>query len=343
MTKKRMSAWLVVVGCLLGVSGCTPGDKEGPIKVRMATLFGKDHHLAKKLEWISQELEKRSGDRFQCEVFPGSMMGGEKENLEDLLLGNLELMNGAGSYLYRYCPEAAVLEMPSYGWKDRVEAWKVIRAYWPKFVDVLERKGFHPVGLDIRDYWGVLYKDPITSLDSIKKAKFRSVNADLWIQLTELYGAVPNPIPYADAYMAFKTGVSVGTLTSVTGGAAAKWHEVLKCFLDTRLVYSESFMLSSKKWLDNLPPDLKEIFLAVCEESEIFNLDSVEEQYNRNKKEMIESGLLWVDRDQLDMTDIEAKARKFRDGYMKSLGEPAYAFFQEWIAHVEGMTGRALP
>ena len=331
---------LCTLACLMG---CSQGTPDGTIKVRMATLFGKDHHLAQKLEWIAKELETRSGNRFQCEVFPGSIMGGEKENLEDLLLGNLELMNGAGSYFYRYVPEAAVLEMPLYGWKDRVEAWKTIRAYWPKFVGVSEKKGFHPVGLDIRDYWGVFYKDPVDSLEAIKGAKFRSVNADLWIRLTELYGAVPNPIPYADAYMAFKTGVSVGTLTSVTGGAAAKWHEVLKCFLDTRLVYSESLMVTSSSWLKNLPPDLREIFLSVCEESEEFNLRTVEAQYERNKQEMIDSGLMWVDRDQLDLSEIATRARAFRETYMKEQGEPAYAFYREWLSHVETTTGRPLP
>ena len=51
---------------------------------------------------------------------------------------------------------------------------------------------------------GVFCKHQIKSLDEIRNAKFRSVNAQLWIELTKLYGAIPEPMPHADAYMAFK-------------------------------------------------------------------------------------------------------------------------------------------
>ena len=175
LLRNRLSVAALLVA--FGMGACTESEH---VPVRMATLFSEEHHLGRKLEWTARELERRSQGRFRCAVFAGSVMGGEKENLEDLLLGNLELMNGAGSYYYRYVPEAAVIELPLYEWSDREEAWRVIRAYWPRFVTVAEKKGFHPVSLDIRDYWGIHYREPIDSLEAIRGAQFRSVNAELW-------------------------------------------------------------------------------------------------------------------------------------------------------------------
>jgi TRAP-type C4-dicarboxylate transport system substrate-binding protein len=337
MKKDRIGRSVAAILVAVFAGSCTESDH---VPVRMATLFGKEHHLAKKLEWTARELEQRSQGRFRCEVFPGSVMGGEKENLEDLLLGNLELMNGAGSYYYRYVPEAGVIEMPLYGWEDREEAWRVIRAYWPQFVTVSEKKGFHPVALDIRDYWGIFYREPIDSLEAIRNAQFRSVNAELWIELTKLYDAVPNPIQYADAYMAFKTGVADGTLTSVTGGTSANWHEVLKGFLETRLVLSNSFTLTSKQWLEDLPPDLREIFLEVCRDSEAFNLEQVDSQYERNRQQMLDAGVKWVSYEDLDLSTLHERARTFRDEFMQKLGPEAYEFYLAWLDHVEKETGR---
>jgi TRAP-type C4-dicarboxylate transport system substrate-binding protein len=211
--KPFVLACLILSSCLGGgaalfSSGCTEGREATdagqtpePVRVRMSVLFSKEHYLGKKLDWVSAELERRSGNRFRCEVFQGGVAGGEKENLEDLLLGNLELMAGAGSYFYHYCPELSVLELPLYKWKDREEARGVIKKYWPQFVQVASQKDFQPVGLDIRNYWGIWYKTPFTSLDDLDRAKFRSVNAELWIEVTKLYGAIPNPMPYGDAYM----------------------------------------------------------------------------------------------------------------------------------------------
>ncbi len=318
--------------------GCTDGGGDNASEtftVRMATLFGKEHHLAQKLEWMKTELEKRSGGRFQCKVFPGGTVGGEKENLEDLLSGNLEVMNGAGSYFYHFVPEASVLELPHYRWQSKKQAWETIRAYWPKFAEVSEKKGYTPIGLDIRDYWGVFYKTPVDSLAAVKNAKFRSVNADLWIKLTEVYGAVPNPIPYADAYMAFKTGVAEGSLGSVTGAVAANWHEVLKCFFDTRLVLSESLMLASTSWLKGLPEDLRTLFLEVSRESEEFNFKAVEKQYAANKQEMLDAGVKWIKREDIDMSELDAKVPAWRDEYMQAKGPEVFAFYKDWLSHVE--------
>lgn len=347
-TKTRIACRIVSIlaGCaVLGWvalgSSCTGGTSEDGVHlVRMATLFNPDHHLAKKLAWTKTELEKRSGGRFKCEVYDSSVLGGEKQNLEDLLAGNLELMNGAGSYYYNFCPETSVLELPAYGWKDREEARDALKGYWDKFIEVSKKKGFYPVALDIRDYWGIFYREPITSVEQIKNAKFRSVNAPLWTQLTTVCGAVPQQIPYAETYLAFKNGVADGSLGSVTGGASARWHEVLKGYLDARLVLSESFTLTSDKWLQALPEDLRTIFLEVCTDSEEYNLMEVKAQFEMNRKKLLDAGVEWVDYEDLDMTELSKKIRTFRDNYMREQGPEAYKFYQEWLVYVEQKTGR---
>ncbi len=337
MKYSLLSLTATVFALLLCGTSCSESDRT---QVRLATLFNDEHHLGKKLHWTAQELEKRSDGRFECHVFTGSTMGGEKENLEDLLLGNLEVMNGGGSYLWRYVPEGTVLELPLYGWQDRQEARRVIKAYWPQFTEALNSKGFHPIALDSRDYWGVYYREPIDSLDAVKNAKFRAVNADLWIEITKLYGAVPNPMPYADAYMAFKTGVSDGTTNSVAGGVGGNWHEVLKCFLDTRLVLSEGFTVTSKPWLDNLPEDLREIFLQVGIDSEDYNMEEVQRQYEVNRQKMRDAGVHFVNHEDLDLSNLQAQGMAFRDEFMKKQGPEAYQFFLDWLEHVEKETGR---
>jgi len=310
---------------------------EYPIKVRMAHLFSQEHFVGQKLDWIANELEKRSDGRFKCEVFHGATAGGEKENLEDLLLGNIELMAAAGSYFYQYCPEANISELPFYGWKDRAEALKVMRGYLPKIAEVTEKKGFYPVGLDIRDYWGVWYRTPITSLDAIKNAKFRSVNADYWIEVTKLYGAIPNPLASSDSYMAFKTGVCDGYVGALSAAVSLNFHEVLKCFVNTKFSLCITYDLTSTKWLNSLPADLREIFLEVCRESDDVNLKVSEEQLREYKEEALKAGVVIVE---VDTEALRKKALPFRDELMKKKGPEVYKFYKDWMVYLEEATGR---
>ena len=137
-----------------------------------------------------------------------------------------------------------------------------------------------------------------------------------------------------------QTGVSDGVLSSVTNATSANWHEILKCYLDTRLVLSESFTLTSKKWISSLPADLRRLVLEVCEESEDVNLQEVSKQYQLGRRKMAEAGVTFIELEQLELAELKQKAFAFRDTYMKSKGAVVYDFYQKWIKHVEEKTGR---
>ena len=104
-----MSTFLVASFVFAGAEKETAKEvPEKPIKVRLVHLFPENTSMGDKMEWVANELEKRSNGRFDCEVFPAGVAGGEKESLEDLLAGNCELANG-GSYFYMYVPEANII------------------------------------------------------------------------------------------------------------------------------------------------------------------------------------------------------------------------------------------
>jgi len=312
------------------------GSKD-VIKVRLVHLFAEDSAMGQKMDWLANDLEKSINGRFDCEVFPGAIAGGEKESLEDLLTGNAEIANG-GSYFYQYVPEANIIELPLYDWASQDQANRIIHGYWDKLTECMEKKGFFPLALDVREFFGVWTRSPIKSLKEIEGMKFRSINADYWIKITELYGAIPNPMPMGDSYMAYKTGVCDGGVGPMGPWVGVGVHEVLKCFIDTRLVLCRSLLLTSKKWIDSLPEDLRNIFKEACLESEAVNLKFLEEYQKKDREKMKEEGVTIIEYDQIDKQELEnliSRAGAFRDEYMKAKGPEVYKFYKEWIEFVE--------
>jgi TRAP-type C4-dicarboxylate transport system substrate-binding protein len=236
------------------------------------------------------------------------------------------------------------VELPLLNWKDQAEANRVIYGYWDKFVAASEEKGFYPAAIDTREFFGVWTRKPIKSLTEIEGMKFRSVNAELWIEITKLYGAVPNPMPFSEAYMAFKTGVCDGVVNPIGPGVAVGFPDVLKCFVDTKLVLSRSFMVTSTKWLDSLPEDLQKIFLDVCKESSEAQIGILEKYLKQDKQKMLDAGVTFVEYDQIDQAELQDLLRRgyiFRDAYMKKKGPEIYEFYQNWIKFIEKETGRS--
>lgn len=313
---------------------------EQPIKVRMATSYYENHHFGQKLKWIAAELEKRSKGRFECQLFFAGSAGGEKELLEDLLLGNVELMPGAGGVLYHYVPELNVGELPGYGWENSAEVRAVIRDYLERFQEIAAKKGFMPVGVDATDFTGIMYKKPFTALGDIKGEKFRAVNSEYSVELTKLFGANPVPLPYSDAYMAFKQGLVEGALIAPSIAVQPNWQEVLKAYWDLKIIHATTWTVTSKRFYDNLPGDLQEIFLTTIQEAEVVNLEQAQKVYEKAKAKMVADGVTWYDRKDLDAGNINEKLLQFRDDYMKAKGESVYQFYLEWLEYVEKTTGR---
>ena len=351
--KKKIFFTVVLIGMFLAASflfasgtkktGTKAAEKKGPITVRIAHLFPANTSMGEKMQWVADQLEKRSNGRFQCKVFAGGVAGGEKENLEDLLAGNIELMCGAGSYFYKYVPELNVEELPLYFWKSQEEANRVLRGYWPKFVKLCEAKGFYPIGLDVREFMGIWVRHPIKSLHDLRGMKFRSINSDYYIAITKMYGAIPIPMPFGDAYMAFKEGVADGAVDPIGPCVGANWQEVLKCYVDTRLILSRSLMLTSKKFIDSLPPDLRKIMLQVGKDAETEGIKILKKYDAINRKKMLDAGMTIIGYNQIDPKELEElkiKGLKFRDEYMKSKGPKVYKFYKDWIKYVEKATGR---
>jgi len=339
MKKKYLIICLALIFAVI-LFGNISAVAEKPVKVRLATSYYENHHFGQKLKWIAKELEKRSNDRFECELFFAGAIGGEKELLEDLLLGNVELMPGAGGVLYHYVPELNVGELPGYGWEDSAEVREIMRGYLHKFQEVAGKKGFMIVGIDATDFTGIMYKENFDSLADIKDKNFRAVNSEYSIELTKLFGANPVPLPYSDAYMAFKQGLVEGALIAPSIAVQPSWQEVLKAFWDLKIIHATTYTVTSKRFYDNLPTDLQKIFIDTIKDAEVVNLAQANEVYERAKAKMIADGVTWYEKDDLDRGDIDEKLLKFRDDYMKAKSKEVYDFYIEFLRYVEETTGR---
>lgn len=339
--KKSMIICLTAIFVLTLVIGVVVQADEKPIRVRMATSYYENHHFGQKMKWIAKELEERSNGRFRCELFFDGSIGGEKELLEGILLGDIDLMPGAGGVLYHYVPELNVGELPGYGWKDSAEVRKVIRGYFPQFQEVAAEKGFMLVGVDATDFTGIMYKEPFDSLSDIKNEKFRAVNSDYSVNLTKLFGAIPVPLAYSEAYIAFQQGLVEGALIAPSIAVQPNWQEVLQAYWDLKIIHATTWTVTSTKFYERLPKDLQEIFIETIQDAEIVNLEEAKKTYEQAKSKMIEDGVTWYDKGDISVDgDIDKKLFGFRDDFMKEKGKDVYDFYTKWLKYIEKTTGR---
>ena len=101
--------WILwLVSCLL--LGCHP---ESDIKVlRLAHTLDTTHPVHAALVFMAKELETRSAGRMRIKIYPGSQLGSERETIELLQLGAVDLVKTSTSPLEGFIPGMGVFGIP---------------------------------------------------------------------------------------------------------------------------------------------------------------------------------------------------------------------------------------
>ena len=113
-----------LVGLMPVVGVCHP---ESDIKVlRLAHTLDTTHPVHAALVFMAKELETRSAGRMRIKIYPGSQLGSERETIELLQLGAVDLVKTSTSPLEGFIPGMGVFGIP-YVFRGSEHFWKGAR------------------------------------------------------------------------------------------------------------------------------------------------------------------------------------------------------------------------
>lgn len=272
-------ALVVLTGCSKGSSDKavaeTKVEKVYKIKVGHEFTTESPRHLA--LEVYKKYLEEKSGGRIVVELFPAGILGKEAEMLESVKMGNLESYVGGP-----FDPQTEKLNlilMPFF-FEDQDALMRVAKSD----VGAAIRKDAEKNNLKLLAFGDAgsrqitNNKREIKSPADMKGLKIRTPGMESIIKCMETLGANPVSIPYADTYMALKTGVADGQENPLANIGDMKFYEVQKYMTFIDYQFHPEVMSMNLKFYNNLPADLQQI---VDDGAWIFT-----EEQNRLRSEM---------------------------------------------------------
>jgi C4-dicarboxylate-binding protein DctP len=124
----------------------------------------------------------------------------------------------------------------------------------------------------------------------MKGLKMRTPPIESIIKIMEALGANPVSVPFADLYMALKTGVADGQENPLVNIYTTKVYEVQKYLTIVNYQYHPLPFVVNLKWYKSLKPEYQKILKECAEEAMIYNDDLVknlsEEYYTKLEKNM---------------------------------------------------------
>jgi len=225
-------------------------------------------------ELSSEEFAKRAnaklGNKAKVVVFGSSQLGGDKEMVQKLKLGTIDMalpstVMSSESDLY------GVFEMP-YLVKDRAHMGRIEKAFfWSTLAPAAESKGLKVLAVWENGYRHITNnKHPIKIPADLQGIKLRVPEGKWRLKMFQAYGANPSPMKLSEVFTALQTGVMDGQENPLTQIHSSKFQEVQKYLSLTGHVYTPAYLTASKKKWETLPADVRKILEDTAKETQSF-------------------------------------------------------------------------
>lgn len=171
-------------------------DKPGNRTVKAAQIFT---HVASQL----------SDGEIEATFYHASQLGAEREALEGVQIGTIEMGTLSGGPVAGFFPEVMVFDIP-YLFSSNAAAWKFFDSdFITKFKDEFAKKtGVRILGITENGFRHFTDKKrPLKTPDDLKGLKVRTMQNPAHMALVQALGGDPTPIAFSELYMALQQGV----------------------------------------------------------------------------------------------------------------------------------------
>jgi C4-dicarboxylate-binding protein DctP len=256
-----------------------PASAQSPIVIKFSHVVAANTPKGAAAEKFKELAEKYTDGKVKVEVYPNSTLYKDKEELEALQLGAVQMLAPSNS---KFGPigvrEFEVFDLP-YILPDLATLRKVTEGQLgAKLLKKLEPKGM--TGLA---YWDNGFKEmtankKLITPEDYKGVKFRIQSSKVLEAQFRALGAIPQVMAFGEVYQALQTGVVDGQENTTSNVYSQKMHEVQKYMTMTNHGYIGYVVVVNKKFWDGLPADIRgQLEKSMKEATEFGNGQSAKE------------------------------------------------------------------
>lgn len=292
------------------------GGASAQTTFKMNISVPKDSHYGVAVDTFAAEVEKRTNGRYKIQNFYASALGNEREAIEAVQLGTLDMAMSSTGPVPNFVPELAILDIP-FLFRDYAHARAVLDG--PIGQEMLKK--FEPIGIKALA-WGengfrhmTNSKVPVRTPEDLKGLKLRTMENPIHVQAYKGFGIIPTPMAISEVFTALQQGTVDGQENPISVIQSFKFEQVQKYLTLTGHVYSPAFIIMNKGLWDGLSDEDKKHFLEAAKVAVKANRDRIDHDEKNGVAYLRSHGMEVIE-------DID------RSAFQKAL-EPVFAEFSK--------------
>ena len=241
--------------------------------LRISTNHPDTTPASKGLQLFAKRIEELTNGSIKGEIFYSSVLGSEREVMEQIKAGAVDITHISAGFLSAFVPVVDVFNVP-YVFRSGDHFWKVLNGSVGKEItDAVEKSGYKFLYWEeagARSFYNNIR--PITSPQDVAGLKIRVMGSEVMIKAMDILGVNPTTTAFAEVYNALQTGVIDGAENNSISVSSMKHNEVAKYYsLDEHMRIPDLVLMSKQSW-NALSESEQKAFAEAAKEAQDFTI-----------------------------------------------------------------------
>ncbi len=238
------------------------GGAAATTMLKLAFNQPETHPQYKALDAMGDRLKERTDGAYDIEIFPNETLGAQRETIELVQAGTIDMAFVAGSLLENFNPDFVVFNLP-FAFDSQEHQSEVTND--PEIVGdlykSLDDQGIRVVSAFHGGIRSVYNSDkPINTPADLAGMKIRVIESDTNLEMMRLMGGTGTPMGQGEVYTAIQSGVIDGGENNELIYANLKHAEIAPYYSYTRHLMFPDFIITNPKVLEAMGPEIEAIF-----------------------------------------------------------------------------------
>lgn len=268
---------------------------SGQSDVRVLKLghgLDSSHSVHKAMVFMAERVEEESNGKMRIDIYPSQQLGSERELLELLQIGSLDITKVSSSVLEGFEPLYKIFSVP-FLFQNEEHRFSVYDGQIGR--ELLDAgESIRLVGLTYYDAGTRSFytKDrPILHPDDLQGMKIRVQESPASLQMVNMLGGSATPISFGELYTALQQRIVDGAENNPPSLYLTRHYEVVDYYsLDEHTAVPDMLFASQFTW-QRLTDNEKEILRNAAQESAIYQRKLWEESTNEAMEAVQEAGI----------------------------------------------------
>jgi tripartite ATP-independent transporter DctP family solute receptor len=287
-----------------------------PAAAQTVTLKAADVHPAGypnvvAIENLGKKLEAATKGKIKLQMFPGGVLGSEKEVVEQTQVGAIQIARISLGVLGPVVPDVNVFNMP-FVFRDEAHMRKVIDG--PIGAEILDKITNSPARLVALGYMdsgsrSLYTKKPVRKPEDLKGQKIRMMGNPLFVDTMNAMGGNGISMGHTEVFGALQTGVIDGAENNPPTLFTSNQYTTVKYYTQTNhLIIPEIFVMSKVTW-DKLSKDEQALVRKFSREAQMEQRGLWDKSVAEYTQKLKAAGIEFINTDTKPFYDATAPVR----------------------------------